>query len=474
MVRPAFWGALAAALLLGYGACSPSRGTSDGDGDADGDTDSDADSDADGDGDADSDGDGSDFEYVRVRGTVWSPGADLATTLENNRFPIPGAAVIAYTSRPPDLPQERYCNECVELPAGTPNTLSHAVDGTFELQLMPGMTYFLSVQKGEFRRVREYTVPNTPGEIVDLDTGAGVPRPELTTLPNRTILAAGDNIPKFAMVRGAYENMRPMFDALGFDYNHDGIDFDIYCAPDPFFGTCPGPGVPSLLNDLAVMNQYNVIIVSCGEDWPGRGDQAIGNLREWVSNGGSLYVDDFNYEFVEQPWPDFLSWYVMDAGSEGGGSGVCGDSGTPSRGSHTCNNWSSYDFTGDPSDVPDFQNWLALPEVNRGEPLTLYAAWDYLYELGEGLVGLDEDGNEVYRQPRVWMYNADAVPFGGTHRPATVSFPFHCGRVLYTVYHTHSEGGGGSGASYELLLQEKIMMYLIMEVQVCATDPGLI
>ena len=49
-----------------------------------------------------------------------------------------------------------------------------------------------------------------------------------------------------------------------------------------------------------------------------------------------------------------------------------------------------------------------------------------------------------------------------------MSWPYYCGRVLYTVYHTHS---GSGGTDYQLLLQEKIMMYLIMEVQTCATEP---
>jgi hypothetical protein len=458
------------ALLTGLAACSPPDDSSPGDGDADSDADTDNDTDTDADTDGEPDAPG--WNPVRVRGTVWSPGADLEGTRENNRFPIPGAAVIAYTSRPADLPQERYCNECVEVPTGNPNTMSHAVDGTFELELLPGRTYYLTVQKGEFRRVREYVAPDRPGEVVEIESIEGSPRPALTTLPSRTDLAAGDNIPKIAMIRGSYENMRPMFNALGFDYDHEGIDFDIYCAPDPILHSCPGSGVPTLLDDPAVLDQYNMIIISCGQDWPGRNAERAENLREWVRNGGRLYVDDFNYEFVEQPWPEFLSWFVESPGSEGGSTGECGTSGNPSGGTHGCNNWSSYNFNGAASDEPDFAAWLSLPQVNRGAPLVLQAAWDYIFETGEGLIGVDEEtGEEVHRAPRVWMYNEDSVPFGGRHVPATVSWPFFCGRVLYTVYHTH---GSGEGPTYELLLQEKIMMYLIMEVQTCTTDPGLI
>ena len=371
--------------------------------------------------------------------------------------------MIAYTSRPPEIPQGRYCNECVEIPPGVPNTMSDPVTGEFELLVAPGGTYYLTIQKGEFRRVREYSAPDTPGSVVQFTWDEGGPRPELTTLPNRTDLERGDNIPKIAVIRGGYENMRPMFDVLGFNYNHDGPDFDIYCAWNPF-NRCPGPGVRTLLNDPAVLDQYNLIIVSCGEDWPGN-TQAAENLQDWVMNGGSLYVDDFNYDFVEKPWPDFLAWYVADSEDDYGETGPCADGGHTSVGD--CNNWSSYNFNGAASDVPEFASWLALPSVNRGQPLRLLAAWDYLYQLGEGLVGFDEEtGQEIHRTPRVWMYNEDIVPWDDSHVPATVSWPYYCGRVLYTVYHTHSEG---AGADYELLLQEKIMMYLIMEVQTCAT-----
>lgn len=412
--------------------------------------------------------DGSVPSLVTVRGTVWSPGADLSSVLENNRFPIPNAAVIAYTTEPPPIPQEAYCNECVEIPSGTPNTMSDPIDGTFELQLVAGTSYYLTIQRGDFRRVREYTVPDTAGEVVEITSAAGAPRPELTTLPARTDAALGDNIPKIAMIRGAYEDMFIMFSSMGFNYDHAGADFDVYCQPNPFH-PCPGPQASALLNDPDLLAQYNLIIVTCGGDWPAASSDAAANLREWVRNGGSLYVDDFNYDFVEQPWPEFLSFYQETDQDSMDGMGECGSSSQPSNGSGNCNNWSEYDFTGDASDVPEFAEWLRLPEVNRGADMTLYAAWDYIYEMGESEIGVDDEtGETVHSRPLVWMYNQDSVPFGGSGVPATVSWPFHCGRVLYTVYHTHSGSGGGN---YELLLQEKIMMYLIMEVQTCASDP---
>ncbi len=388
---------------------------------------------------------------VTMKGTVWSPGADLSTVLENNRFPIPGAAVIAYHAPPADLQQGMYCNECVEIPAGTPSAFTE-IDGSFELKLMPNQTYYLAVQKGEFRRVRQITVPDTPDEDWNISYTADQPRPEELTLPNETNLSLGDNTPKIAVISANYEDMDMMFNAMALTY--DGADVvEVQ---------------PSIVQNRSELDQYNIVIVPCGENWPGGNGDV---LRQWVEDGGKLYVDDFNYDFVEIPWPDFLTWYVEDD-LYMGSSGPCGDSSNPTDGSGSCNNWSEYDFNGDPGD-PDFGTWLSLSEVNRGSGIYLEAAWDYIYGLGEGIVGVDDEciGNcgpngEVYMEPKVWMYNNDGTSFG-SHPPATVSWPYYCGKVLYTVYHTHS----GYAEPYELLLQEKIMMYLILDIQTCSTGP---
>lgn len=387
-------------------------------------------------------------DLVRFQGTVWSPGADMQQVLEVNRFPIPGAVVIANSGPPQDLPQEMYCNKCVEIPEHLPHMIADPVDGTFELPLVGGRTYWITVQKGEFRRVRQVQIPDMPGQVFSLETGQGQPRPIQTTLPNRTDLPNGDNIPKIAIIDGAYEDQRSMWEALGFDY--DG--FDIYGG----FGN----PVSSLTGDYNTLALYNLIVAPCGESFSG----GEANIKQYVKDGGKLYIDDFQYDFAEQVWPEFLSFYVR-------GDGVCGDGGSTSW--NVCNDWASaYDFIGTPDDQ-DFAGWIALPMVNGNNPIQLQAAWDSIYEMGEGEIGIDPEtgtgpNGEVYAYPKVWMLGDTEAP--GTLDPATVSWPFHCGRVLYTVYHTHS-GSGGSGFNYELLLQEKIMMYLIMEIQTCSTGP---
>ncbi len=401
-------------------------------------------------------------DLVRVQGVVWSPGADKAATQPSNRFPIPGAVVIAYSQPPPDLPQHMYCNECVEIASGTPNVFADPVDGSFELLLLPGRSYYLAVQKGEFRRVRQLDVPDTPGQVYVIEGSApGGPAPELTTLPNHTDLSIGDNIPRIAIVKGAWEDQRAMWEALGFDYDGEVAFFE----PDLW-----DPGeVGTLINDYGQLSQYNLLVLPCGALLP-TGQTAKDNLRQYVKEGGKLYIDDFSYDYAEQVWPEFLSYYVRDDDA-GGTDFVCGD--TSSTPQEACNDWASaYSFTGYPAD-PDFAAWINLPEVNGGGSITLEGAWNSIYELGEGEIGIDPEcmGNcgpngEVYALPKIWMEGDTPAP-GGTN-PATVSWPFYCGKVLFTVYHTHGSGGG---SDYQLMLQEKIMMYLIMEVQTCSVGP---
>lgn len=392
---------------------------------------------------------------VSVRGTIWSPGADLAGTSAQNRFPIPGAAIVAYSQAPGPLPQALYCNECVEITDGTPNVIADRVDGSFELPLTAG-TWFLAVQKGEFRRVRRIEVVDDGSGVMQLGTSdPNTAQPEIVTLPHSTELGFGDNIPKVAIIDGAYEDQKPMWSALGFNY---GSEVKLYTT-DLF---APG-AVGALMNDYAQLSQYNLLVFPCGAMLPS-GANVKANLERYVREGGKLYIDDFSYDYAEAVWPDFLSFFVRTPDFGGGSNFICGDG--SSTATNACNDWeSAYSFTGIPGD-PDFGGWLALPSVNPSGAIQLEGAWNSIYALGEGQIGVDDTGAPVRALPKVWMSGDTPAP--GNPNPATVSWDYHCGKVLFTVYHTHTEDSGGS---YQLALQEKIMMYLIMEIQTCSDAP---
>lgn len=401
---------------------------------------------------------GSDANFgprVHVRGTIWSPGADLQDTSAANRFPIPGAAIVAYSQAPSPLPQALYCNECVEITDGTPNVIADSVDGSFDLPLTPG-TWFLAVQKGEFRRVRRVEVVDDGSGVMQIGSDdPSVAQPDIVTLPHSTELGLGDNIPKVAIVEGAYEDQELMWTSLGFNY---GSEVKLYTT-DIFSAGAVG----ELMNDYAQLSQYNLIVFPCGATMPS-GGSVKANLERYVREGGKLYIDDFSYDYAEAVWPDFLSFFVRTPDSGGGSNYICGDGSTTATGS--CNDWESdYSFTGIPGD-PDFGGWLALPSVNPSGVIQLEGAWNSIYALGEGQIGVDDTGAPVRALPKVWMSGDTPAP--GNPNPATVSWDYHCGKVLFTVYHTHTENSSGS---YQLALQEKIMMYLIMEIQTCSDAP---
>jgi hypothetical protein len=99
--------------------------------------------------------------------------------------------------------------------------------------------------------------------------------------------------------------------------------------------------------------------------------------------------------------------------------------------------------------------------------------WDTIGEIFESYVGDDIDGMPVHMFPKVWVegtwnYDSEDVPPDwdyDAYHPFTVSWPYGCGRVLFTTYHTVGDTSGGKHPGF--LTQELILWYLIMELQVC-------
>jgi hypothetical protein len=360
-------------------------------------------------------------------------------------IPISGALVYATAKAPSAIPQERFCDKCVKLPAEVPYT-STAPDGSFDLGVGFTGTRYLVVQKGQFRRVRS----------IDVVEGTQQVPKELTTLPGKTDLANGDDIPKMAIILGQWDAIEVSIAKLGL-----GTVQKVPLSPTPtatgsfdLYGTTkimgkPNPPASKLLKAPAVMNGYHIIFIPCsGSDgttcnWYDSGDKQIqANLKDWVAKGGKLYVTDYSYDFVRQPFPGYVDW--EDQTSEIGSACQAHEYNVPAT-------------------VQDqgLKDWLAAMGVTSFEVQKNWTTVSAIHAVD----WKDMDGNPVKVTPKVWV---DAQKGDGPH-PATLSFERECGRVLFSTYHTEAD----QSSTTTLLPQEKALLYVLLEVSVCVAPPSL-
>jgi hypothetical protein len=349
---------------------------------------------------------------VTFEGTVLAP---------NGVLPLSNALVYVSTQAPAAIPEGAYCDECVSLQDGT--FAISAADGKFSFTTdLPKGKAWLVVQKGQFRRVRPVTVDKEGTIALAKDD---------TTIPSHADKAKGDDIPKMVVLK-------------------DGTDFD---RIDDSLAKLGLAGVEvrtdrTLLQNKAELMKYHVVFVPCGSsDDPITTDPvAKQNLDEFVQAGGKLYVTDWSYEFVRQPFPGFLSW----AGeTQTLGSAASGDE------------WDA------PATAADqgLADWLT---ATGDATFTVKGNWTKLTSVNVR-PGLDEKGASVDVTPKVWVTAQNGTSAGVT--PTTVSFQNRCGRVLFSTYHTESGVGGGGGTA--LLAQEKALLYVLLEVGVCVGErPG--
>ncbi|GAC1540227.1 MAG: hypothetical protein NVS3B10_04920 [Polyangiales bacterium] len=365
-------------------------------------------------------------------------------------IPISGALVYTTSVAPPDIPDHVFCDKCVKLEDGTPYTTTKA-DGTFDLPTYTGST-LLVVQKGAFRRVRPLTVV-----AGDQDVPLA-----LTTMPPKMDKAHGDDVPKIAIMLGAWDPIELVLARMGLAatvskgflgraqvLSKDATGFAIYGLHD-LGETSPYPAAITLISDPAEISKYHIVFIPCSgsssSDPSGTGPQCDGTygssskivdtLDGFVKQGGRLYVSDWSYEYVRQIFPGYVSWQgesptIGSACMAGGGE-------QPAK-----------------VDDPGLSAWLAA----QGKDLsTVKDAWTDLTGV-HAKPDLDADGKTVTVTPKVWVE--------ATSAPATVSFEHSCGRVLFTTYHTQPT----AESSAPLEPQALALLYLILEVDVCVGPP---
>ncbi len=338
-------------------------------------------------------------------------------------IPIRGALVWATKTPPSSFPEGVFCDTCVDLPKGTPHAFS-GVDGKFNLPITSEGEWTIVVQKGTFRRVRTLNIVAGQQELGK----------EVTALPSKTDLAAGDQIPSMIVVADTYDEIENTLGKLGlgevdeWGYLDEGTEsFELVDEYD----------AEELFTDEAELAKYQIIFMPCASGWFFPTLEAAdvqGRLREWVQKGGRLYVTDWSYDILKVLFPDPIKWLGDD-----------GDLDSAQLGS-------SYDGKGQVLD-DGLKLWL------DGQGLTqfdLLANWTIIESVSK-YTAPDVDGTLVEMEPTVWM---NVVTPDDGSRPATVSFQWGCGRGMFSTY--HSEDGE------DFLPQEKSLAYILFEVALCA------
>jgi hypothetical protein len=379
--------------------------------------------------------------FGSISGVVFSPAISV-----QYRFPIPKALVYLDRNEPPMIPKRNYCDKCIDLPVATPYDITDSY-GAFSIDQVPAGDWNLVVQKGQFRRVRRITV--LAGQNTEIPS-------DMTSLPNRDDPAMMDTIPRIAVASGVYDWFEDLLAKFGLA--DLGPDYRYVKGTEEFTlfyngGRAYGIGIEDFMDflrrplgtaDEDDLSDFNILFIPCtnnhSDDVLGEPD-VLENIRTFVKDGGKLYVSDFSYDFVEQVFPDFIDYVGNDA--------VIGNA----EGAIT-EFWDTPGTIGD----ADLSAWLAALGLL---PINLLENWVAI-EGTATVAGQDEEGNPVDIVPAA-MISGNVPSYGS--KPLNVVFNYGCGKVFYTTYHTI--GGHTGSARPDMIAQEKILLYLVLDIGVC-------
>jgi len=398
-----------------------------------------------------------------VTGTVWAPGNAPGMVPPGHEIPVAGAMVYLGLIKPDPIAQAVECLPCTQAP---PSAQITDAKGAFELHPAPG-TYWLVVQKAQFRFEQQITI-----------TGPQALGPELTTLPSIHDPDHGKWIPHIALASGDYDAMESILGKMGIGaVGADGSfvtpsavgAFDVYSNGGAIDKVAKGK-LTDLVGDLEKMLTYHIIFIPCAGDWNRaalRDPANLRNIREYVRAGGRLYVTDWSGEWADNVFPEQIElrgrvdtpasaydpgadrWYPRQFGNADGSP--------------------SYSSPDAEAVDPDLAAWLDGQVGGYGWPIDAQAFlvegnWDHIKGLHDVQVGVDEEGQPVIDSPKPYVVGSDGTAGGKKTLTATFE-PTGCGRVLYSTYHTTESIHLG------LEPQERVLLYLLLEIGVCKDDP---
>ena len=266
-----------------------------------------------------------------------------------------------------------------------------------------------------------------------------------------------------AVVTGHYDRMQNVLAKLGFGeidsfgnlvlgtekfdlYDGDGSLDSSYPDFDTIFNDGDGDSKPDIHN-------YDIVFINCETSYENllSDSSRVQILREYVRNGGRLYVTDRSYDFIERVFPEFIDFYLSDY--------------TPEADPETMNaaQQGNGGITTE-ADVKDnmLKEWLKVVSCvdTMDNPVECVNPSTGKVQIG----GFASDwavmnGPHTSKASEVKIWVEGPVEFGypidSGIKPLTASFPFGSGKVLFTSYHTEAANITG------LLPQERILQYLV-------------
>jgi hypothetical protein len=289
-------------------------------------------------------------------------------------------------------------------------------------------------------------------------------------------------VPRIALATGTYDKIEDILGKMGLG----GVDAEGAWTPDGVGGDRVDvfgnggenygrdlPTIGELVRDVNRLAEYDIVFIPCsGVDTDVLHDQQVlANLKEYVTLGGKLYVTDWSGSWEDNVFPEQVRY-------------TAAEDTLPDAYNPTTERWDvgrlgvthgpmHYDAEdGHVIDTPMF-DWLdgqVGPDEQTGGQTQFDASrfrvmgnYNIVEEVVATPVGLDADGNTVIDSPKVFVRGTTP---NGPDRPLTLTFqPAGCGRVLYSTYHTTDTRHVG------MVPQERILLYLIMEITVCREEP---
>jgi len=413
-----------------------------------------------------------------ISGTVWMPGNGPGQVPTDHEIPVFDALIYLANDKPVAMPREVYCEQCVDPPSRYVTT-DH--QGQFLMTNVFAGTYWIVIQKGHFRLSQQITIAEN--QDLELTTTQ-------STLPSVQDYDNGKEIPNIALASGSYDAMEDILGKMGIGSVDGTGAFNGPTAAGNFAVYSNGGDIDDvaiaslaqLVEDYNTLRQYHILFIPCsyqtysgGEGLEGAPLSVLQNLRQFVSDGGKLYVTDWSGEYVDNVFPEqirFTSGYDTPASAWNGTDWDTSlFNAADDLGLYTSEHALALD--------PDVAKWLDGqygPTINGegtydASAFEVEGNWDHIAETVAVQLGVDNEGFPITDTPRQFIIGDDngtpSTCIGNTGcAPLTVTFePVGCGRVLYSTYHTTNDTHLG------LVPQERVLAYLIMEIGVCKSGP---